>query len=319
MGYVETRTFYVAHLASWDLMLGQPALESVRAVIPAGQNPVTIQPNGMPQFSLTPWRRPSTSKNATAGIASAVLEVTNILNTDSSSLEDTIDPAIHTTWYAEQEDDCIIVNASSVTPNFNSVKEFPELFLEYMPKEMPSNRAINYFIIVKEGSTWKPTFKPTQNRLKKAIMDKITQELDTGRLYYPTQEITNAVVLFTQPKKDRSNEPRFLLDCSPCNLVTEPDYTPLPNIEEFFELVTSCFFWSKIDLGDGFHNIAVAKESEIHNAIMTLLGPLISRIMQQGNRNAPATMVKLMHYIFSNIVYKCVVIYLDDIFIYNGT
>ena len=41
--------------------------------------------------------------------------------------------------------------------------------------------------------------------------------------------------------------------------------------------------------------------------------------MQQGDHNAPATMVKLMHYIFSNMVYKCVVIYLDDIFIYNRT
>jgi len=53
MGYVETRTFYVAHLASRNLILGQPALESVRAVTPAGQNPVTIQGNGMPRFSLT--------------------------------------------------------------------------------------------------------------------------------------------------------------------------------------------------------------------------------------------------------------------------
>jgi len=125
MRYVETRTFYEVHLASWDLILGQPALESVRAVIPAGQNPVTIQPNEMPRFSPTPWRRPSTSKNATTGIASAALEVTNILMTDSTPLEDTIDPAIPTTWYAEQEDDCIIVNASCVTPNFNPVKEFP--------------------------------------------------------------------------------------------------------------------------------------------------------------------------------------------------
>ena len=48
MCYLETRTFYVAHLASWDLILGQPSLEFVRAVIPAGQNPVSIQPNGMP-------------------------------------------------------------------------------------------------------------------------------------------------------------------------------------------------------------------------------------------------------------------------------
>ena len=115
----------------------------------------------MPRFSLTPWQRPSTSKNATAGITSATLQVTNILTTDSTSLEDTIDPAIHTTWYAEQEDDCIIVNASFVTPNFNPVKEFPELFPEDMPKEMPPYRAINHVIRVKDGSTWKPTFKPT--------------------------------------------------------------------------------------------------------------------------------------------------------------
>ena len=41
--------------------------------------------------------------------------------------------------------------------------------------------------------------------------------------------------------------------------------------------------------------------------------------MQQGDRKAPTTMVKLMHYIFSDMVYKCVVIYLDDIFMYNRT
>ena len=52
---------------------------------------------------------------------------------------------------------------------------------------------------------------------------------------------------------------------------------------------------------------------------MTPLGTLINRFMQQGDCNAPATMVKLMHYIFSDIVYKCVVIYLDNIFIYNRT
>ena len=78
-------------------------------------------------------------------------------------------------------------------------------------------------------------------------MDKITQELDIGGLNYPTQEITNAIVLFTQPKKDRPNEPRFLLDCTPGNLVTEADYTPLLNIKEFIELVVTCFFCSKID------------------------------------------------------------------------
>ena len=98
MSYVETRTFYVAHLASWDLIIGQPALESFMAVIPVGQNPVTIQLNRMTRFSLTPWGRPSISKNATAGIISAALVITYLLTTDRTPLKDPIDPAIHTTW-----------------------------------------------------------------------------------------------------------------------------------------------------------------------------------------------------------------------------
>jgi len=50
-------------------------------------------------------------------------------------------------------------------------------------------------------------------------------------------------------------------------------------------------------------------------AIITLLGPLLSRIMQQGDRDAPATIGKLRNYTFSDVEYKCVVIYLDYIFI----
>jgi len=153
--------------------------------------------------------------------------------------------------------------------NFNPVKEFLELFHKHILKEMPPYHSSNHVIKVKEGSTWMLTFKRTQNRLKKAMMDKITQEWDTGRLYYPTQEITNAVVVFTQPKKYRLNEPMFVLDSRPRELVTELDYTPLPNIEEFIKVVTSCFFWSKMDLRDGFYNVAVVdKKSEIHNPII---------------------------------------------------
>jgi hypothetical protein len=73
-GYEETRTFYVAHLSSWDLILGQPALESVKAIIPAGQNPVTIQPDGMQRFALTPWRGARTTHT---GISSAALQVSS--------------------------------------------------------------------------------------------------------------------------------------------------------------------------------------------------------------------------------------------------
>ena len=54
-GFEETRIFYVAHLSGWDMILGKPALQDVRATISAGTAPVTIQPPGMNRFPLRMW------------------------------------------------------------------------------------------------------------------------------------------------------------------------------------------------------------------------------------------------------------------------
>jgi len=49
------------------------------------------------------------------------------------------------------------------------------------------------------------------------------------------------------------------------------------------------------------------------------MGYYCSRIMQQGDRNAPATMVGAMYEIFKDMVFKDLVIYIDDIIIFSDT
>jgi len=49
------------------------------------------------------------------------------------------------------------------------------------------------------------------------------------------------------------------------------------------------------------------------------MGYYRSRIMQQGDRNAPATMVRAMYEIFKDMVFKDLVIYIDDIIILSDT
>jgi len=44
-----------------------------------------------------------------------------------------------------------------------------------------------------------------------------------------------------------------------------------------------------------------------------------SRIMQQGDRNAPATTVRAMYEIFKDMVFKDLVIYIDDNIIFSDT
>jgi len=85
------------------------------------------------------------------------------------------------------------------------------------------------------------------------------------------------------------------------------------------ELVATRKYWSKIDLADGYHNIRIEENVEQHSAFLTPMGYFRSCIMQQGDRNSPATMVRAMYEIFKDMVFKDLVIYIDDIIIFSDT
>jgi len=85
------------------------------------------------------------------------------------------------------------------------------------------------------------------------------------------------------------------------------------------ELVTALRYWSKIDLADGYHNIIIEEDSEQHSTFLTHMGYYRSRIMQQGDCNTPSTMVRAMYEIFKDMVFKDLVIYINDIIIFSDT
>ena len=73
-GYIETRTFYVGHLAGGDMILGKPALTALNALIPVRQKPITIQLEGIVRFALQEWRKAGL---ATGQVISAALSIEN--------------------------------------------------------------------------------------------------------------------------------------------------------------------------------------------------------------------------------------------------
>ena len=74
--------------------------------------------------------------------------------------------------------------------------------------------------------------------MKQQITDKINVE-ETSGIVYRAEEDTNAVVIITQPKRDRLRQPRFLLDYSPRNVVTIGNDTLLPNIAQGIKFVAA--------------------------------------------------------------------------------
>jgi len=85
------------------------------------------------------------------------------------------------------------------------------------------------------------------------------------------------------------------------------------------ELVAARKYWSKIDLADGYHNVKIVEDSEQHATFLTHMPYYRSRIMQQGDHNAPATMVRAIYEIFKDMVFKDLVMYIDDIIIFSDT
>ena len=203
------------------MILGKPALQDVRASISAGTAPVTIQPPGMDSFPLRMWR------------GNRVTDQRSHLSTAANSILARVDE--------------LAVRAAELEDQFNPVAEFATLFPKEIPRELPPLRKINHKINVIPGSPWIPTYRPSGDRFKQEITDKINREEISGRVYR-AEDDTNAGVMFTQPKRDRPKEPRYLLDCRPRNAVTIRNHSRLPNIEEAIEFVAARPWWSKIFL-----------------------------------------------------------------------
>ena len=214
--------------------------------------------------------------------------------------------------------DELAVRAVELGDQFHPVAEFATLVPKEIPRELLPLRKINHKINIIPGSSCIPTYQPSGDRFKLEITDKINSEEISGRVYR-AEDDTNVVVMFTQPKRDRHKEPRFLLDCRPRDAVTTRNHTPLPNIEEAIEFVAARPWWSKIDLTDGYHNIRIDPDSEKHTTFLCHMGHYRSRVMQQGDCNAPATMVGVMNEIFRDMIFKDLIIYIDDIIISSAT
>ena len=163
-----------------------------------------------------------------------------------------------------------------------------------------------------------PTYRPSGDRFILEITERINSE-EISASVYRAEHHTNAVVMFTQPKRDRPKEHRSLLDCRPQNAVIIRYHTALLNIEEAIGFVAVRPWWSTIHLTDSYHNIGIHTKSQKYTTVLCHMGHYRSRVMQQGYCDAAATMVHVRNEIFPHMICKDLIIYIDDIIISSTT
>ena len=109
----------------------------------------------------------------------------------------------------------------------------------------------------------------------------------------------------------------MVFDYRALNKITIQNRTALPNILETLDQLRDDRVFTKIDLQSGYHLIRIAEGDEHKTAFRTKYGHFEFLVMPFGLCNALATFQTFMNEIFWDLIDNCLMVYLDDIFVYS--
>ena len=107
------------------------------------------------------------------------------------------------------------------------------------------------------------------------------------------------------------------MDYRALNKQTVKDRYPLPWIDLLLDRLGQARIFSKLDLAQGYHQIAMSQDSVEKTAFCTNLGQWEYLVMPFGLCNAPISFQRLMNTIFKQEINSFVLVYLGDILIYS--
>ena len=94
---------------------------------------------------------------------------------------------------------------------------------------------------------------------------------------------------------------------------------PLPRIDDLLDQLKNVVYFTKLDLCSGYHQIRVAKQDVWNTAFKTKQGLFEWLVMSFGLCNLPTNFMCVMNDVFRPLLDDFVIVYLDDILVFNRT
>ncbi|KAL9253338.1 Retrovirus-related Pol polyprotein from transposon 17.6-like protein [Drosera capensis] len=175
------------------------------------------------------------------------------------------------------------------------LEEFSHVMPKELPKKLPPRKEVDHQMELELGT------RPY--RMAPTELEKLRKQL---------RDLFDAA----------SSDPRRRL-MVPCyskgrRMVTVKNKYPIPLIADLFDQLGGARYFTKLDLRSRYYQVRIAEGDEGKTTCVTRCGSFEFLVMPFGLANAPAKFCTLMNNIFHPYLNKFVVVYLDDIVVYNA-
>lgn len=116
-------------------------------------------------------------------------------------------------------------------------------------------------------------------------------------------------------KKD--GQYRFCVDYRALNAVTTKDAFPIPHVQDMFDALSKGRVFSTLDVASGFWHILIDERDRPKTAFTTNSGTYQFRVLPFGLCNAPAAFCRAMTECLRDLLWKSVLVFVDDIIIFS--